>query len=768
MQKNINNNYDVIVIGSGLSGITTAGLLSKVYKKKVLVLEKHYEPGGLTHEFKRGPYSWDVGVHYVTDMSKRLLDHLGLFLLRFLTNGRLKFNKMQNPFDIFVFPGFSLAINATVKEYKKTMIKQFPHEKKAIKKYVHDVHMIRLWYLCDFFSKFLHPPLAQLFRLLRRFNSKKALMTTYDYLNKHFDDDKLKAALVTRWGNYGIPPKESAFAIHAILEHHYYSGCSFPEGGAEKIFSYIEETIEASGGHILINRDVTKIILENNKAIGVCAKNLANPEKNIEEFYAPIIISSAGAYNTYLKMLPESLNLPIQEKLRNFSSGYSAINIYLGLKDSPEKLGIKGENYWIINSSESDFLNTDLKNVFDDGPVYSFVSFPSMKSGKKNAHTAEIVAIYSIDAFKKWENEYWKEHSNDYYKLKDELMEKYLNVAESKIPGFKDMVIYKEMATPLTFKHFTNRKNGAFYGLPATPERYKLTELKVKTSIKGLYLTGTDILSDGVMASLFTGFATASYLGGPLGIFKMVSRALFFRPSSKLSDKKTSEIFPYKSHTEDKTKAQLVEKKQVNINTIELTFKFEETLRFIPGQHVKLLVSESEWRAYSIAKSDKHYLTLIIDTRPKGHGSNYAKNIKINNYTIFRLPLTDLIYHESDNDIMFIATGTGFVPFIHILDELKKKNKKLNVVILFGCLKDEDNFIDEYVKPYEKYFSIKKHICIDEPNAGSPHFKGRVTDFINQSDYNFKDYDFYICGHPNMTDAASRLLRNKGVNKIYW
>ncbi|HRH63671.1 MAG TPA: NAD(P)-binding protein, partial [Bacteroidia bacterium] len=57
-------NYDAIVIGSGLGGLTTAALMS-MEQKRVLVLERHYVPGGFTHAFKRKNFKWDVGVHYV-------------------------------------------------------------------------------------------------------------------------------------------------------------------------------------------------------------------------------------------------------------------------------------------------------------------------------------------------------------------------------------------------------------------------------------------------------------------------------------------------------------------------------------------------------------------------------------------------------------------------------------------------------------------------------------------------------------------------------
>lgn len=63
--------FDAIVIGSGIGGLTTAAILAKLYRKKVLVLEQHFTAGGFTHEFERKrKFEWDVGLHYVGEMGK--------------------------------------------------------------------------------------------------------------------------------------------------------------------------------------------------------------------------------------------------------------------------------------------------------------------------------------------------------------------------------------------------------------------------------------------------------------------------------------------------------------------------------------------------------------------------------------------------------------------------------------------------------------------------------------------------------------------------
>jgi len=757
-----NNKFDVIVIGSGLSGLAAAGLLTKINKKKVLVLERHYEIGGLTHEFKRGAYSWDIGLHQVGNMNKRPLDYTGKILFDYLTDGKLKWNKMPKVFDRLIFPDFKIDIEESVKGYKRSLLKQFPAEKKVINKYVKDVHKIRLWYIFYFFSKIFHFPLNKFFKFLTLFNKNKALMTTAEYLKKNIKNDHLKAVLQVRWGNYGIMPEDSAFAVHAAVEHHYYTGSIFPDGGAEKIAALLENSIELYGGKILVSREVTEILLEGNKAVGVSIKNLSSADKRTENYYAPCIVSAAGVDTTYLKLLPQNLNLSVQKKLKDLPPGYSGMDIYLGLKDSPEKLGIKGENYWINDVYELDMVGKKHLNPDDLKSFYCFLSFPSLKSGKPGGHTADIVTILPNKLFEKWKNEGWKNKKSNYYELKEKVTNSVIKLVDKYIPDFSKLIVYKDTATPLTFEHFTNRKNGLFYGIPAFPVRYKINEIQVKTPIKNLYLTGSDLLTDGILPTLFTALGTVSYLNGLFGIVKVMAAAI----SDRFINKKNKTTVQKES--EDKAAAVLIKKTSKAGHLIELIYQFNRELTFIPGQHVKLLVGDGEWRAYSIAKTDKDKLTLIIDNRPGGTGTNYVKNLKLGEKSLFRMPITDMAYHPSDRKLMFIATGTGLVPFIHILDELKKAGDKKKITMIFGCMNEKEDITDIYLKDYKDYFKFETYVCVENQPVNKKHYKGRITDFLNEKKYNFSEYDIYVCGHPHMTEAVLKQLRSKKADRIYY
>ena len=96
-----NQKYDVLIIGSGISGLCTAALLSKI-GRRVLLIEKHHVIGGYTHMFKRKGYEWDVGIHYIGEVHRD--SSTGRRIFDLITDGNLKWAGMGNPYDRIIFP----------------------------------------------------------------------------------------------------------------------------------------------------------------------------------------------------------------------------------------------------------------------------------------------------------------------------------------------------------------------------------------------------------------------------------------------------------------------------------------------------------------------------------------------------------------------------------------------------------------------------------------------------------------------------------------
>ncbi|HUM03729.1 MAG TPA: FAD-dependent oxidoreductase, partial [Thermoanaerobaculia bacterium] len=129
--------WDIIVIGSGIGGLTAAVLLAKLHGRRVLVLERHDRAGGFTHVFaRRGGYQWDVGVHYVGEMGQRGLSR---DVLEVATGGEVHWQKMPEGYDRLIFPDFEFTVRAGRERFRSDLKAAFPGEARAIDRYFRDV-----------------------------------------------------------------------------------------------------------------------------------------------------------------------------------------------------------------------------------------------------------------------------------------------------------------------------------------------------------------------------------------------------------------------------------------------------------------------------------------------------------------------------------------------------------------------------------------------------------------------------------------------------
>lgn len=522
-----NDHYDAIVIGSGIGGLTTASLLAQIEQKRVLILERHFKLGGFTHTFgRKGKYEWDVGLHYVGEVG---IGEAPRAVFDFITRGRVDWNAMPEVYDRFVFPDFTYDVRAGLENLSADLITRFPQEQYSIERYFRDLKKTSRWLTTYGVTQAMPSVLRPLVRVVRRFGSKLALMTTGEYLENNFMDERLKAVLAAQWGLYGLPPKTSAFVGHALLINHYSKGGYYPVGGAGVIAKSIVPTVESRGGLALVNHSVNEIIVENGKAVGVRVTEKKGREGIEKRFYANAIISNAGAHTTYTRLMPEGLHLPFSKALRSFPNGTANVTLYLGLKDDPAKLGFRGENYWIYAGYDHDALYAQRNDLVDGKVSAAYLSFPSMKNPEAHGHTAEIIAFMDAEPFMAWENKQWRRRGEDYEQLKGNISDALVTFVEERFSGFEDLIDYRELGTPITTEYFTNHRNGNIYGLPMIPEKFRSPWLSPYTPIRNLYLTGSDAFCFGIVGSMMSGvITTAVVMGRPWRVMSFISQAMKF------------------------------------------------------------------------------------------------------------------------------------------------------------------------------------------------------------------------------------------------
>lgn len=514
------NQYDAIVIGSGIGGLTVAAILSKFNHQKVLILEQHFILGGFTQEFKRKDFQWDVGLHYVGVMGE---GEIGRIVFDYITEARLQWHKSPDPFETSVYPDFTFEVYSDPQKYQADLIQRFPKEKTGIVRYFADLEKVNRWNYLRQIETFLPNPLGSIFGLIVNPFGKTFRQTTKNYLDRNFRDPQLKALLASAWGTYGLPPSQSAFYIHALVMSSYLKGGWYPVGGAQEIAKQILPVIEQAGGKAIAQRQVREIIVENGMAIGVRAKRTHHPDAEIEAYYAPVVISDAGAFNTYTKLLPEGEGTTYRDKIATFPKGISVLNLFLGLKESAQTLGFRGGHHWIYDAYDHDnILPTQLASP--DWDIHScYLSFPSLKDPLAQSHTAEVMVFADYGCFTTWREQPWRKRGADYYALKDRIAHNIIDFVDRHYPGFKDLIEYSDLSTPLTVEYFDASDRGAIYGIPFVPERLQQQWTNVKTPIKNLYLTGADAVSPGIIGALLGGVMAAATLNGASGFGKIMA-----------------------------------------------------------------------------------------------------------------------------------------------------------------------------------------------------------------------------------------------------
>jgi all-trans-retinol 13,14-reductase len=508
-QPNPQENWDAIVVGSGMGGLTAAVLLARHAGRRVLVLERHYEAGGFTHTFHRPGYQWDVGLHYIGEMgdssspARRAFDHV--------TGGAVAWQPMPAIYDRFLIDGSRFEFASGREAFREGLCEAFPSETAAIDRYLHAAHAANRWRGLYSAEKALPAPLASLAGgAMRAPYLRWARRTTREVLESLTANRELIGVLAAQWGDYGLPPAQSSFAIHATIVEHYLNGAFYPVGGAASIAAVMVPLIENAGGSVVTSAEVAGIVVERSRAAGVRMSDGRH-------FRAPLVISDAGAANTFERLLPP--NLPVLDSLRadlrTLAPSTAHASLYIGLSQTDVALGLTGTNLWIYPSFDHDANVERFARDLDAPMPGVYISFPSAKDPDFQRRcpghgTIEAITMLPWQPFAAWARTRWKRRGDEYETLKNSIAARLRAEVERQVPAVAPHIAHAELSTPVTTRHFANYQQGEIYGIAATPRRFLTRGLGARTPILGLYLTGQDAISLGIVGALFGGIVCAS------------------------------------------------------------------------------------------------------------------------------------------------------------------------------------------------------------------------------------------------------------------
>jgi all-trans-retinol 13,14-reductase len=499
--------WDTIVIGSGLGGLATASLLARHRGQRVLVLERHYTAGGFTHVFHRPGFEWDVGVHYVGDvhrprsMLRRLFDHL--------TDGELDWADLGRVYDRIIFGDDVYDLVAGREAFREQMHAYFPREHDAIDRYLALVRDAVGASKRFFLEKALPPALGRLASpLLRGPALGHASRTVADVMRGLTRDPRLVGVLTGQYGDYGLPPGQASFFMHAMLVDHYLKGAAYPVGGSSRMAETILPSIERAGGAVVTSAEVERILVEKGRAVGV---RLAGGE----EVRARRVVSDAGVALTFGRLLGAE-HAP-RASVQGVPPSFGHVSLYVGLDRTAAELGLARANQWVYPDHDHDRNVARYVADPDAPPPVAYLSFPSAKDpdfarrhpGKA---TVEVIGVLPWERVARWDGTAWKKRGGEYDAMKRQISDQLMAVLARRCPSIAGHVVHAELSTPLSTKQFASHPHGELYGLSHNPARFAARELRVHTPVRGLYLTGADVVTAGVGGALMAGVLTATVI----------------------------------------------------------------------------------------------------------------------------------------------------------------------------------------------------------------------------------------------------------------
>lgn len=499
--------WDAIVIGSGIGGLTTAALLAVHAGKRVLVLEKHYTPGGFTQVFKRPGYEWDTGLHYVGEMSGPESPLFSLF--ESVTGGEVRWARMPECYDRVFLGGRRYDLVAGREPFVDTLARAFPSERESIREYLALVLRASRRAIPFFADRALPGALSSTVGpLLRARFAPFADRTVEEVLKPRLRDPELFDVLTAQCGDYGATPREASFAVHAMVAAHFIDGGYYPVGGPATIARAAARVIARAGGAVYTNANVERILVEEGRAVGVRMQGG-------EILTAPLVVSDAGLPATYFKLLSakvaDATGMP--RLIRRVGPSSAHLCLHVGARRSDRELGLDGTNLWIYPDGDREAAFARFAEDLSAPLPLAYVSFPSAKDPSFAARypgksTIVVITLARMRHFERWRHTHWMKRGLEYEALKASLAERLLAVLLEHRPQLRGHIEHVELSTPLSTQHFTGHESGEMYGMAHTPARFRLP-IRAETSIGGLYLTGADLAVCGVAGAAIGGAVCA-------------------------------------------------------------------------------------------------------------------------------------------------------------------------------------------------------------------------------------------------------------------
>ena len=475
------NEHDVIVIGSGIGGLTAAALLAQ-RGLKVAVFEQHFLPGGYCTSWERGvrrddkrlTYIFDAGVHDVSGLGERggvrnLMRQLDI-------EEEVDWHRMDHEYFI---NGKHLRVPRDPDSFAAKLGDLFPSEREIVKSFLGEMKSIYDEMYADMEKAGGVPSAPRTVDDMLAYPAAHPHMMKWmerpfgEMLDTYFKDEQLKQFLSTLTGYLSDDPTVLTVGAMAPIFGYYFEGGYYPGGGSQKFADALVGVIEKHGGKIHLRTPVKRIVIENGRATGV---ELGDGQIHT----ARAIISNADLKRTFLELVGcKHLPAKFARSMKESKPATSAFMVFLGVDFMP---GIE--------------------------PVGMLDGIGIMVPSKVDATLAPRghAAMTLIKLVSQDEAVSWDRKAKGYNQRKHAFAEAMISEAEKVIPNLSRHIVYRQEASPRTFERYAWTTDGSIYG-----STWDSHHPPLKSPVPNLYLAGASVFpGPGVEAVVISGVLAAN------------------------------------------------------------------------------------------------------------------------------------------------------------------------------------------------------------------------------------------------------------------
>ncbi len=408
----VSSSYDIIVIGSGLGGLTCANRLAQC-GHSVLLIEQHIHLGGLAAWFKRGGHIFDVSLH---GFPHGMVKTCKKYWSKEIYNSIVQLKNI-----VFDNPQFSLTTTFSKDDFTRILHEQFKIGRSTVDDFFNTVRAMNFYddqsmTTLELFEKFF-PGRSDVHRLL---------MEPISYAN-------------------GSTLNEPAITYGIVFSNFMSKGVFTFEGGTDKLIAMMAEELQKNGVTICTGVKAERVISEKGKVRGVLAQG--------REITAKAVVSNSGITNTIDQLAGrEAFSSDFLSRFDKVVVNNSSCQVYFGIRKG-ESIPDVGD--LLFTSTAEDFSSEEMRRKDTKSRTFS-VYYP-----KTRPEHPDYTVVASMNA----NYDDWAGLDEQAYKRDKEAMaERCLVDLERYIPGIRAKIDTVATATPKTFHRYTLHTRGTSFG----------------------------------------------------------------------------------------------------------------------------------------------------------------------------------------------------------------------------------------------------------------------------------------------------------------